>query len=113
MSQAQIDVSGMRTAAGNVNDVAGHVKAEGNGVQASVSQLMTTWTGTSARTFDGAMGDFYGECNSIVQTLEALSSIIKGSADAYQQTHDSATGEATAFLSHMSLPKAPPLLPNF
>lgn len=100
-SQTQVDVSGMTAAAGSFNEKSSEMQNQEQQVQSAIQSLMATWKGQSAMSFNGAMEQFYEECNTVIKTLQQLAEAVNTSANNYQAQHEQNTQLATNFASQV------------
>jgi WXG100 family type VII secretion target len=87
-SNAKVDTGIMRQGAGTISDHATQITTEEGAVKTTIDTLMVTWKGNAAQVFDGAMQEFYGECDKIISKLQQLSSDVVSAANLYDQHDD-------------------------
>jgi WXG100 family type VII secretion target len=100
-SNAKVDTGIMRQGASTISDHADQVKNQEGQVRTTIDTLMGTWKGNAAQTFDGAMQEFYAECDKIINMLKKLSSDVVGAATNYDHHDDVVTQTARVAASNM------------
>jgi WXG100 family type VII secretion target len=100
-SNAKVDTGIMRQGAATISDHADQVTNQESQVKTTIETLMGTWKGTAAQTFDGAMQEFYAECDKIINMLKQLSTDVVTAANNYDQHDDTVTQVARAAASNM------------
>jgi WXG100 family type VII secretion target len=87
-STAKVDTGIMRNGAKIISDHADSIGYQESGVKNTVEQLMLTWKGVAAQTFDNGMQEFYAECEEIIKVLKGLSSSVTTAANNYDGHDD-------------------------
>jgi WXG100 family type VII secretion target len=100
-SSAKVDTGIMRQGAGTISDHADQITNQESQVRTTIETLMGTWKGTAAQTFDGAMQEFYTECDKIINMLKQLSTDVVTAANNYDQHDEMVTRVAQATASTM------------
>jgi len=98
-SPTNVDVPGMHAGAATIMEKSADLKSSETQVKATIDGLMGSWQGESATSYNTAMGQFYEECNTIINTLKQLSEDVDQSANTYQATHVRNTSIATRLAS--------------
>ena len=66
------------------------------GMEDDFNALSSTWTGDAAQQFQAAMQGFYGNCNTILRSLDGLAHAVDNAAVNYLKQHNQATDAAAA-----------------
>ncbi|MCU1682702.1 MAG: family type secretion target [Amycolatopsis sp.] len=100
-SNAKVNTQIMRQGAATISDHADQVKTQEGQVRTTIETLMSTWKGTASQTFDGAMQEFYAECDKIINKLKQLSTDVTSAATNYDHHDDTVTSAAKSAASSM------------
>ncbi|MEV0052195.1 WXG100 family type VII secretion target [Saccharopolyspora shandongensis] len=88
-----VDVVRMREAADRMEVSAGRAKAQKAEVEEAVGRL-SSFTGTAADAYRGAMGEWYQNADTVITELEGMARKMRDSADDYERGHHDATSSA-------------------
>lgn len=110
-SQINVDTGQMLAAVQDFESAHDSIRSQVVSVQDQFNGLAATWAGDAAQGFQNAMQEWYDQCNTILQSLQGLSSDVDQSAINYDKTHHLSTDAAQALAKQIK--NDPVGLPGF
>ncbi|MEV6230959.1 WXG100 family type VII secretion target [Saccharopolyspora shandongensis] len=89
-----VDVVRMREAADQMDQSARRVRDRKGDVEEAVGQQLSSFTGTAADSYRGAMTEWYQNADTVITELEHMANKMRDSADDYERGLRDATATA-------------------